>query len=243
MYKATTAKLNCIDYNSAICQQYADKGYCSLNIYVNGAIITTSCGASCNPLCKVATTTGNKVLYIISILKSCLLLKYLLFYTVKATTTTLKTTCIDYNSDLCQQYKIKGYCSLNIYVNGAIITTSCGASCNPSCQIPTTTIKSTTLNPTCIDYNSNLCQQYKIKGYCSLNVYVNGAIITTSCAASCNPSCSVTTTVKTTTTNKCSDYNSALCQTYASKGYCSLNIYINNAPIKVSCAVSCNSCQ
>ena len=164
----------------------------------------------------------------------------------------MKTTCIDYNSDLCQQYKIKGYCSLNVYVNGAIITTSCGASCNPSCIIPTTTSKlpstttltTTALSPTCTDFNSTLCQLYSSKGYCSLNVYINGGLIKTSCAASCNPSCSVTTTVKTTTTtNRCSDYNSTLCQSYASKGYCSLNIYINNAPIKVSCAVACNSCQ
>ena len=119
-----------------------------------------------------------------------------------------------------------------------------GYNCGGSILDQTTT--TTTVAPkTCVDFNSTLCQSYAIKGFCSLNVYVNGALISVSCAASCNSACKTTTNAITTTTTSikaCSDYNSTLCQTYAGKGYCSLNIYLNNAPIKVSCAVSCNSC-
>jgi hypothetical protein len=109
------------------------------------------------------------------------------------------------------------------------------------CQ--TSIMTTTTAKPFCTDFNSTLCQSYAAKGYCSLNVYVNGSLIISSCAASCNQSCKTTKAITTTTTTKsCSDYNSTLCQSYFSKGYCSLNVYINSAPIKVSCAASCNSC-
>ena len=117
-----------------------------------------------------------------------------------------------------------------------------GSLCQSKISSETTT---TTMSPkTCVDYNSTLCQSYAAKGYCSLNLYVNGALISVSCAASCNPTCKTTTNAitTTTTTKTCSDYNPSLCHTFASNGYCSLNAYINKAPIKVSCAVSCHSC-
>lgn len=44
---------------------YANKNYCSLNVYVNGALITVSCAASCNSDCKttakIATTTSKHI--------------------------------------------------------------------------------------------------------------------------------------------------------------------------------------
>ena len=110
---------------------------------------------------------------------------------------------------------VQGYTGINCEIKMSTQTTK------------TTTTTLTTMSPkTCVDYNSTLCQSYAAKGYCSLNVYVNGALISVSCAASCNPSCKTTTYAITTTTitKTCSDYNPSLCQTYASKGYCSLNI-------------------
>ena len=59
----TTASPNsCTDYNSTMCQIYASKGYCSLNVYANGALIKMSCALSCNSACKgVTTTTSSKI--------------------------------------------------------------------------------------------------------------------------------------------------------------------------------------
>lgn len=40
----------------------------------------------------------------------------------------------------------------------------------------------------------------------------------------------------------CTDYNSNVCRTYAPLGYCNMNVYLNGALFKVSCALSCNNC-
>ena len=75
-----------------------------------------------------------------------------------------------------------------------------------NCQISSLT--TTTVSPlTCTDYNSALCQSYAAKGYCSLNVYVNGALISVSCAASCNSACKTTTNIATTTSNHVINYS------------------------------------
>ena len=112
------------------------------------------------------------------------------------------TSCIDESSS-CQYYASNGYCNMQLYIDGVIIAERCSASCNPNCkttstagpQITTSTLKpTTTINPTCTDFNSALCQTYATKGYCSLNIYVNSALIAISCAASCNPSCKSPTT-------------------------------------------------
>lgn len=99
--------------------------------------------------------------------------------------------------------------------------------------ISTTIITTTTVKLSCFNYNNLVCSWYASIGYCSQNVYVNGELITISCAATCNPSCRVKTT---TEINRCSDYNPTLCPYYSSVGYCFLNA------IKESCPVSCNSC-
>jgi hypothetical protein len=99
--------------------------------------------------------------------------------------------------------------------------------------ISTTIITTTTVKLSCFNYNNLVCSWYASIGYCSQNVYVNGELITISCAATCNPSCRVKTT---TEIYRCSDYNPTLCPYYSSVGYCFLNA------IKESCPVSCNSC-
>ena len=55
----------------------------------------------------------------------------------------------------------------------------------------------------CTDFNSTVCQSYASKGYCLFNIYVNGSLITTSCAASCNPSCNNTSSTTVSATTKC----------------------------------------
>ena len=141
------------------------------------------------------------------------------------------------NLNTCQN---GGLCYLNSIGQAACMCPSGTSGTYCQYSLTTTTTKSSPF--TCTDYNSTMCQLYSSKGYCSLNVYINGALISVSCAASCNPSCK-TNMPLTTTTRSCTDYNSTLCQTYASKGYCSLNVYVNGFPIKVSCGVSCNACS
>lgn len=60
----------------------------------------------------------------------------------------------------------------------------------------------------------------------------------------CSTSVSTTRSPETTTNPSpaCFDYNSTICQNYANKGYCLLNIYIRSMPIKKYCALSCNAC-
>lgn len=47
----------------------------------------------------------------------------------------------------------------------------------------------------------------------------------------------------TTTLVACRDYNTTVCQTYAAKGYCKQNSYVNGALFKVSCRLSCKNCK
>ena len=68
------------------------------------------------------------------------------------TTTVSPKTCVDYNSTLCQSYAAKGYCSLNLYVNGALISVSCAASCSSTCKTTSFTTK-TTLTTTSFFFN------------------------------------------------------------------------------------------
>ena len=60
----------------------------------------------------------------------------------------------------------------------------------------------------------------------------------------CSTSVSTTRSPETTTnpSSSCFDYNSTICQNYANKSYCSLNIFIRSMPIKKYCALSCNAC-
>lgn len=96
---------------------------------------------------------------------------------------------------------------------------------------------------TCTDYNPSVCRTYAALGYCNLNAYLNGALFKVSCPVSCNTCSSTTTTIKPTQA-PCTDFNPSLCQYYAGLGYCSsTNAYINGAPIRTSCAASCNSCS
>ena len=86
------------------------------------------------------------------------------------------------------------YCSCSVYYTGIYCQSQL------SNETTTTTKTATTVSPkTCVDYNSTLCQSYAAKGYCSLNLYVNGALISVSCAASCNPTCKTTTNIASTT--------------------------------------------
>lgn len=113
-------------------------------------------------------------------------------------------------------------------------TTKTTTSTTTTSTISTTTIiTTTTVKLSCFNYNDLVCSWYASIGYCSQNVYVNGELITISCAATCNPLCRVKTT---TETNRCSDYNPTTCPYYLSVGYCFLNA------IKEICPVSCNSC-
>lgn len=112
---------------------------------------------------------------------------------------------IDYCASLpCQN---GGMCTPTL--NGYICTCLPGYS-GVNCQISSLTTTTTVSPLTCTDYNSTLCQSYAVKGYCSLNVYVNGALISVSCAASCNPSCKTTTKVATTTSNHVINYSESI---------------------------------
>ena len=117
--------------------------------------------------------------------------------------------------------------------------------CPPNCQgydCSYCTVTTTQSPTTCSDYNSNICQTYAALGYCNSNYYLNGALVKVSCPVSCN-TCVPSTITTTTKSSWCSDFSSYLCQYYAGLGYCSnTKAYINGAPIRTSCAASCNSC-
>lgn len=56
-YTTILSNGQCTDYDSALCQTYASNGLCSLNIFINDALITESCALSCNPQCQSTTTS------------------------------------------------------------------------------------------------------------------------------------------------------------------------------------------
>lgn len=94
----------------------------------------------------------------------------------------------------------------------------------------------------CLD---SLCWPNPCKngGTCSL---VGTSTYQCSCPTGCvGYDCSTCygTTATTKSPSTCVDFNSYLCQYYGGLGYCTkYNAYINGAPFRKSCPVTCNSC-
>jgi hypothetical protein len=162
--------------------------------------------------------------------------------------------------------KVKAPCSANPCQNGGtcLKVGTNGYACNCranfsgydssvySSSQTTTTVQAkttTTMRTTCYDIASTSCQNMAI--YCSINAYINGIFITDYCPFTCGLCKGFTTTtqIRTTTTEApfttrkpaCFDLYPE-CISYAYKGYCLRDFYINDTLIKDCCAFSCGTC-
>lgn len=105
------------------------------------------------------------------------------------------------------------------------------------------------MRTTCYDIDSSSCQNMAI--YCSINAYINGIFITDYCPFTCGLCKGFTTTTQIRTTTTEATYTTRKpacfdlypeCISYAYKGYCLRDFYINDTLIKDCCAFSCGTC-
>lgn len=98
--------------------------------------------------------------------------------------------------------------------------------------------------------NGGTCNQVGSLGYlcqCTSTCFGNNCstcINTPSNSTSSSSMMTIATSRPMTTSNfsVCEDFNTNICNYYASNGYCRQNAYTNNASITTSCAVSCKTC-
>lgn len=113
---------------------------------------------------------------------------------------------------------------------------------------------------TCISYGKSSfycgCQSNYTGNVCETPVIVNDPCLSRPCLndgicsssgqgsfiCMCLPGCVGINCGTCNPSNECIDSNTTKCQTYASLGICSANIYIGGIPIKKYCALSCNEC-
>lgn len=128
--------------------------------------------------------------------------------------------------------------------NSNNFTCYCRADCTgTTCSSCSSSI--TTTKPSISDFDNacslNPCQNL---GICvpTLNSFV--CYCQTGCSGPTCSSCVPATSAPSTTKPiLCIDFNSTICQYYASLGLCNSNTFVNRVSLRVNCALSCNSCN